>query len=201
MSSVGPKEPQPSPRSCPLKLNPSPQIGNLRRHEPDLTPPQNMKRRGTRTGVTPEHHESTRITTNHHIPRGSWGVPEPGQYGILSVAGGGMFSELADPEPSPDGDFSSTCSSQGVSSKDSSATAAWATACGALSSAQVENEMGGKTGTTQNQSDGWFIGITPNLVTGVWTGCDDRSVHFRDIQYGQGAVSYTHLTLPTKRIV
>ena len=49
------------------------------------------------------------------------------------------------------------------------------------------NEMGGKTGTTQNQSDGWFIGITPNLVTGVWSGCEDRSVHFRDIYYGQGA--------------
>jgi penicillin-binding protein 1A len=50
-----------------------------------------------------------------------------------------------------------------------------------------KNEMGGKTGTTQNQSDGWFMGITPNLVTGVWTGCDDRSVHFRNIVYGQGA--------------
>ncbi len=50
-----------------------------------------------------------------------------------------------------------------------------------------KNEIGGKTGTTQNQSDGWFMGITPNLVTGVWTGCEDRSVHFRDIQYGQGA--------------
>ena len=50
-----------------------------------------------------------------------------------------------------------------------------------------KNEIGGKTGTTQNQSDGWFMGITPNLVTGVWTGCDDRSVHFRDIVYGQGA--------------
>ena len=49
------------------------------------------------------------------------------------------------------------------------------------------NEIGGKTGTTQNQSDGWFIGITPNLVTGVWTGCEDRSAHFRDIYYGQGA--------------
>ena len=50
-----------------------------------------------------------------------------------------------------------------------------------------KNEIGGKTGTTQNQSDGWFMGITPNLVTGVWTGCDDRSVHFREIVYGQGA--------------
>ena len=49
------------------------------------------------------------------------------------------------------------------------------------------NEIGGKTGTTQNHSDGWFIGITPKLVTGVWTGCDDRSVHFRNIKYGQGA--------------
>jgi penicillin-binding protein 1A len=50
-----------------------------------------------------------------------------------------------------------------------------------------KNQMGGKTGTTQNQSDGWFIGITPNLVTGVWSGCEDRSAHFRTIQYGQGA--------------
>ena len=50
-----------------------------------------------------------------------------------------------------------------------------------------QNEMGGKTGTTQNQSDGWFMGITPNLVTGVWSGCEDRSVQFRTIYYGQGA--------------
>tara|TARA_B100002003_G_scaffold249400_1_gene285638 strand:+ start:2968 stop:5226 length:2259 start_codon:yes stop_codon:yes gene_type:complete len=52
---------------------------------------------------------------------------------------------------------------------------------------QFKNEIGGKTGTTQNHSDGWFMGITPNLVTGVWSGCEDRSVHFRDIHYGQGA--------------
>jgi len=50
-----------------------------------------------------------------------------------------------------------------------------------------KNQMGGKTGTTQNQSDGWFMGITPNLVTGVWSGCEDRAAHFRTIQYGQGA--------------
>ena len=50
-----------------------------------------------------------------------------------------------------------------------------------------ENEMGGKTGTTQNQSDGYFMGITPNLVTGVWSGCEDRAAHFRTIYYGQGA--------------
>jgi penicillin-binding protein 1A len=50
-----------------------------------------------------------------------------------------------------------------------------------------ENEMGGKTGTTQNQSDGYFMGITPNLVTGVWSGCEDRAAHFRNIHYGQGA--------------
>ena len=50
-----------------------------------------------------------------------------------------------------------------------------------------QNEMGGKTGTTQNQSDGYFMGITPNLVTGIWSGCEDRSAHFRTIQYGQGA--------------
>ena len=49
------------------------------------------------------------------------------------------------------------------------------------------NEIGGKTGTTQNQSDGWFMGITPNLVTGVWVGCSERQMRFRSIRLGQGA--------------
>lgn len=49
------------------------------------------------------------------------------------------------------------------------------------------NPIAGKTGTTQNQSDGWFMGLTPNLVTGVWVGCEDRSAHFRTITLGQGA--------------
>lgn len=47
--------------------------------------------------------------------------------------------------------------------------------------------MAGKTGTTQNYSDGWFIGIVPQMVTGVWVGAEDRSVHFRNITLGQGA--------------
>ncbi len=47
--------------------------------------------------------------------------------------------------------------------------------------------IAGKTGTTQNQSDGWFIGITSELATGVWVGCEDRSAHFRSIVQGQGA--------------
>ena len=50
------------------------------------------------------------------------------------------------------------------------------------------NPMGGKTGTTQNNSDAWFIGITPQLVTGVWTGCEDRAIHFATNQ-GEGANS------------
>ncbi len=50
-----------------------------------------------------------------------------------------------------------------------------------------ENPIAGKTGTTQNQSDGWFMGIVPNLVTGVWVGGEDRSIHFENIGYGQGA--------------
>lgn len=49
------------------------------------------------------------------------------------------------------------------------------------------NPIAGKTGTTQNQSDGWFVGITPELVSGAWAGCEDRSVHFRTTQLGQGA--------------
>ncbi len=50
-----------------------------------------------------------------------------------------------------------------------------------------QNPIAGKTGTTQNQSDGWFMGIVPNLVTGVWVGGENRSVHFPTITYGQGA--------------
>ncbi len=49
------------------------------------------------------------------------------------------------------------------------------------------NPIAGKTGTTQNQSDGWFMGMVPNLVTGVWVGNEDRAAHFRNITYGQGA--------------
>ena len=49
------------------------------------------------------------------------------------------------------------------------------------------NDVGAKTGTTQNASDGWFIGVTHNLVSGAWVGGDDRSIHFRNWAYGQGA--------------
>lgn len=47
--------------------------------------------------------------------------------------------------------------------------------------------IGGKTGTTQNNSDGWFMGITPNLVSGCWVGAEERNVHFSNTAYGQGA--------------
>jgi len=52
---------------------------------------------------------------------------------------------------------------------------------------EFKNPIAGKTGTTQNQSDGWFMGVVPNLVTGVWVGGEDRSIHFRTTRYGQGA--------------
>jgi len=55
------------------------------------------------------------------------------------------------------------------------------------------NPIAGKTGTTQNQSDGWFMGIVPNLATGVWTGGEDRATHFSGITKGQGAT----MSLPT----
>ncbi|MDP4267887.1 MAG: penicillin-binding transpeptidase domain-containing protein, partial [Bacteroidota bacterium] len=51
----------------------------------------------------------------------------------------------------------------------------------------INNPVAGKTGTTQNNSDGWFIGLTPTLSTGVWVGAEDRSVHFKNTFYGQGA--------------
>lgn len=58
---------------------------------------------------------------------------------------------------------------------------------------EFDNPIAGKTGTTQNQSDGWFMGMVPNLATGVWTGADERSVHFEEIGLGQGAT----MSLPT----
>lgn len=51
----------------------------------------------------------------------------------------------------------------------------------------IEGDFAGKTGTTQENSDGWFIGVSPRLVTGCWVGADDPRVHFRTITYGQGA--------------
>jgi penicillin-binding protein 1A len=52
---------------------------------------------------------------------------------------------------------------------------------------QVPGAVGGKTGTTQNYSDGWFIGITPTLVSGCWTGFEDRAIHFRSMNLGSGS--------------
>ena len=48
-------------------------------------------------------------------------------------------------------------------------------------------EIGAKTGTTSNYSDGWYMGMTKDLMTGVWVGGEDRSIHFRSGSYGQGA--------------
>ena len=53
----------------------------------------------------------------------------------------------------------------------------------------VKAAIGGKTGTTQNNSDGWFMGISPQLVAGVWTGCEDRAFHFINTAQGDGATT------------
>nr|WP_294789931.1 transglycosylase domain-containing protein [uncultured Mucilaginibacter sp.] len=53
----------------------------------------------------------------------------------------------------------------------------------------LNNPIGGKTGTTNDNSDGWFIGVTPKLVTGIWTGCEKRDFHFRSLNSGEGANS------------
>jgi len=52
---------------------------------------------------------------------------------------------------------------------------------------ELGGQIGGKTGTTQNHSNGWFMGVTPNLVAGVWTGWEDQAIHFEDMTHGQGA--------------
>jgi penicillin-binding protein 1A len=49
------------------------------------------------------------------------------------------------------------------------------------------NQIGGKTGTTQNHANGWFMGVTPNLVGGVWSGWEDQAIHFETLSEGQGA--------------
>ena len=58
---------------------------------------------------------------------------------------------------------------------------------------EFTNPIAGKTGTTQNHTDGWFMGVVPNLATGVWTGGEDRAIHFENIAEGQGAT----MSLPT----
>ena len=58
---------------------------------------------------------------------------------------------------------------------------------------EFTNPIAGKTGTTQNHTDGWFMGVVPNLATGVWTGGEDRAAHFEKITNGQGAT----MSLPT----
>ncbi|MEM9850305.1 MAG: penicillin-binding transpeptidase domain-containing protein, partial [Bacteroidota bacterium] len=52
---------------------------------------------------------------------------------------------------------------------------------------KFETPLAGKTGTSQNHSDGWFMGYTPALVTGTWVGAESPSVYFRDLSLGQGA--------------
>lgn len=61
------------------------------------------------------------------------------------------------------------------------------TASRLVSTYKINNEVGGKTGTTQNQSDGWFMGITPDLIGGVWVGGDEPSIHFDDLGEGGGS--------------
>ncbi|ADR22539.1 penicillin-binding protein 1A [Marivirga tractuosa] len=61
------------------------------------------------------------------------------------------------------------------------------TALGLDRELRENNEIGAKTGTTQNYSDGWFVGVTKDLAAGVWVGGDERSIHFRNIGLGQGA--------------
>lgn len=53
----------------------------------------------------------------------------------------------------------------------------------------LDMDIAGKTGTSQRQSDGWFIGITPDLITGVWVGAENPSVHFKNLRYGQGSAT------------
>jgi penicillin-binding protein 1A len=63
----------------------------------------------------------------------------------------------------------------------------WGTAAKVKYMYKIPGAVGGKTGTTQNYSDGWFIGITPTLVSGLWVGFEDRAIHFRSMSLGSGS--------------
>jgi penicillin-binding protein 1A len=63
----------------------------------------------------------------------------------------------------------------------------------------IPGDVAGKTGTTQNHSDGWFVGYTPNLVFASWVGADFPGIHFQSLRYGQGA--YTALPISAKFLV
>src|SRR5690606_22722369 len=58
----------------------------------------------------------------------------------------------------------------------------------------VNNDLGGKTGTTQSNADGWFIAVSPKLVVGSWVGADDPRVRFRSTSLGQGSSTALPLT-------
>ncbi|HET9053678.1 MAG TPA: penicillin-binding transpeptidase domain-containing protein, partial [Cyclobacteriaceae bacterium] len=76
---------------------------------------------------------------------------------------------------------------------------------------KTDNEIGGKTGTTNNASDGWYMGVTKDLVSGAWVGGDEKSIHYRNWDMGQGARTarpiwveymrkvYADATLPYKK--
>jgi penicillin-binding protein 1A len=64
---------------------------------------------------------------------------------------------------------------------------AYGTAISLRTRYDIRIPLGGKTGTTNDHADGWFIGFSPELVTGVWVGGDERSIRFRSFRYGQGA--------------
>jgi penicillin-binding protein 1A len=61
------------------------------------------------------------------------------------------------------------------------------TSAGLAADLKADNEIGGKTGTTNNASDGWYMGVTKDLVTGIWVGGDERSIHYREWDKGQGS--------------
>ena len=64
---------------------------------------------------------------------------------------------------------------------------AWQSKAALRSRFALTGEMAGKTGTTNDQSDGWFIGYTPSLTAGVWVGAEDRQVHFESLALGGGS--------------
>lgn len=67
---------------------------------------------------------------------------------------------------------------------------------------EKNNQIGGKTGTSSDYVDGWYMGITKDLVTGIWVGADDRSVHFKTSETGEGSrTPYPYLVSLWKKFI
>jgi penicillin-binding protein 1A len=101
----------------------------------------------------------------------------------ISDSEGNLLAEFDRPEPQKTGLNESNCR---IITRMMETAVNEGTGTRIRSTHRIRGDFAGKTGTTQNHSDGWFVGLTPHLVTGCWVGAEDPGIHFRTLTYGQG---------------